>query len=306
MTLTASEARKQARESLKGKWGVVALINLIFLAISIAVSLLSSIPVLGFLIAIAGFIIDVPLAYGLIMSMMKVKRGNNVGYADFLTDGFANFGRAWALVGRLILKMIVPIILVVISVIVLIFSGTGIFFIVAIGGDITDAAVGTLILMFVALVVMIVGYVWLFIKSFTYALSNLLAIDNPNMSALECVNRSKELMDGNKGRLFCLEISFIGWALLAGILAAIPVVGIVATFAVSLILVPYMQVAIIVFYENRLGINYSAPTDENTTSNNDNSNNNNVIQEQSGSQDVKAEIVDIPNMDPHKDSDDEQ
>ena len=164
----------------------------------------------------------------------------------------------------------------------------------------------TLFVVFVALVVMIVGYVWLFVKSFTYALSNLLAIDNPNMSALECVNRSKELMDGNKGRLFCLEISFIGWALLAGILAAIPVVGIVSTFAVSLILVPYMQVAIIVFYENRLGINYSAPTDENTTSNNDNSNNNNVIQEQSGSQDVKAEIVDIPNMDPHKDSDDEQ
>lgn len=46
MVLTASETRKQARESLKGKWGVVVLITLIFLGYSFLVGLLSAIPFL--------------------------------------------------------------------------------------------------------------------------------------------------------------------------------------------------------------------------------------------------------------------
>ena len=38
--------------------------------------------------------------------------------------------------------------------------------------------------------------------------------ENPNMGVMEGISRSKELMAGNKWRLFCLHLSFIGWDLL--------------------------------------------------------------------------------------------
>lgn len=39
--------------------------------------------------------------------------------------------------------------------------------------------------------------------------------ERPDMTAREAIRESKELMKGNKWRLFCLEFSFIGWELLA-------------------------------------------------------------------------------------------
>lgn len=41
-----------------------------------------------------------------------------------------------------------------------------------------------------------------------------LLLDNPDMTALECITASKNLMRGRKGELFILDLSFIGWWLL--------------------------------------------------------------------------------------------
>ena len=45
MVLTASEARKQARESLRGKWSIVILTFLLFAVYSTLVSFLGMVPV---------------------------------------------------------------------------------------------------------------------------------------------------------------------------------------------------------------------------------------------------------------------
>lgn len=311
MVLTASETRKQARESLKGKWGVVVLITLIFLAYSFIVGLLSSIPFLGFLISIAAIVIDIPILYGFMMTMMKLKRGEDVGYFDFFKDGFANFKRAWCVTGRLLLKMIAPLILVIVAIIIMVVSiiaslatafAAGISSSTSVLGG---ALVGASALTIVAYIVILAAYIWLFVKSLSYGLGMYLAIDNPNMKPLDCVNKSKELMDGNKGRLFCLYLSFIGWIALAAVLSLIPFVGVIVPFVASLVLVPYVQFASIIFYENRAGIDSSATVAEGTVASEENTEENttktNEIKEQSGSQDVKAEIVDIPNLDQNKD-----
>lgn len=311
MVLTASETRKQARESLKGKWGVVVLITLIFLAYSVLVGLLSSIPFLGFLIYIAAIVIDIPILYGFMMTMMKLKRGENVGYFDFFKDGFANFKRAWCVTGRLLLKMIAPLILIVVALIILLVSSIASLataFAVGVSSSTSvlgGALVGVSALMIIAFIVILASYIWLFIKSLTYGLGMYIAIDNPNIQPLDCVNKSKELMDGNKGRLFCLYLSFIGWIALAVVLSLIPFVGWIATIAGTLVLTPYIGFASIVFYENRAGIDSSATVAEGTVSSEESTEGNtpktNEIKEQSGSQDVKAEIVDIPNLDQNKD-----
>ena len=53
------------------------------------------------------------------------------------------------------------------------------------------------------------------IKSFAYAMTPFLMADNPNMTAKEAIAASKELMDGHKGDLFILGLTFIGWDILA-------------------------------------------------------------------------------------------
>lgn len=49
------------------------------------------------------------------------------------------------------------------------------------------------------------------IAAFRYAMAPYILEENPNMTASEAINCSKEMMRGNKWRLFCLHISFIGW-----------------------------------------------------------------------------------------------
>lgn len=76
------------------------------------------------------------------------------------------------------------------------------------------------------------------IASYRYALAPYLMAENPDMDVMEAIARSKELMDGNKGRLFCLQLSFIGWRLLC-----------VLTLGIGYLwLAPYQNAAEAAFY----------------------------------------------------------
>ena len=75
--------------------------------------------------------------------------------------------------------------------------------------------------------------------SYGYAMTPYILLENPDMTANEAIAKSKELMDGNRWRLFCLEISFIGWSLLAALLTC----GIGYFW-----LAPYMEASFAAFY----------------------------------------------------------
>ena len=86
------------------------------------------------------------------------------------------------------------------------------------------------------------------IASYTYALVPYLLAENPNLSPEEAMERSRFLMDGNRMRLFCLHISFIGWDILATL-----------TFGIGhLWLRPYKEAANAAFYRDRLAASYTA------------------------------------------------
>lgn len=53
------------------------------------------------------------------------------------------------------------------------------------------------------------------IASFRYGMAFYILADHPEMGILEIINESKRMMDGNKMKLFCLQLSFLGWSLLA-------------------------------------------------------------------------------------------
>ncbi len=77
------------------------------------------------------------------------------------------------------------------------------------------------------------------IKSFSYSMSMYILADNKGKSARECIAESVDMTAGHKWELFVLNLSFIGWILLAPF-----------TLGILLIwLIPYMNAATANAYE---------------------------------------------------------
>lgn len=53
------------------------------------------------------------------------------------------------------------------------------------------------------------------IASLSYAMAPYILEENPSMDINEAIEYSKDMMSGNKWRLFCLNFSFIGWVILS-------------------------------------------------------------------------------------------
>jgi len=76
------------------------------------------------------------------------------------------------------------------------------------------------------------------IKSYSYCMAPFILAEHTDMKPKEAIQRSKELMNGNKWRLFCLEFSFIGWHILGGLTAGV----------LELWINPYEQISRAAFY----------------------------------------------------------
>ena len=78
------------------------------------------------------------------------------------------------------------------------------------------------------------------IKSFSYAMTPYLLSEYDNIPARDALKVSMRMMKGNKGRLFVLYLSFIGWDILS-----ILTLGILNIFLVR----PYKETALSGFYQ---------------------------------------------------------
>lgn len=81
------------------------------------------------------------------------------------------------------------------------------------------------------------------VAAYSYSMTHYIANDHPEMTAREAIAASKEMMKGHRWRLFCLEISFIGWGLLAALTLGIG----------SFVVVPYLETSMAFFYQDLLG-----------------------------------------------------
>ena len=78
------------------------------------------------------------------------------------------------------------------------------------------------------------------IAVYKYAMAPFILLENPGMKANDAITASKEMMDGHKGELFCLELSFIGWMVLSALTMGIG----------YLFVAPYINAAYAAFYRN--------------------------------------------------------
>ncbi|MBQ7374860.1 MAG: DUF975 family protein [Clostridia bacterium] len=79
--------------------------------------------------------------------------------------------------------------------------------------------------------------------SYSYALVHHVMAEDPSLTAREALRESKEIMRGNRWRLFCLLLSFIGWDILGALTLGIGYLWIT----------PYREAAIAAFYRDITG-----------------------------------------------------
>lgn len=81
------------------------------------------------------------------------------------------------------------------------------------------------------------------VKTYSYAMAPYIKADHPEYTATQAIDESRKMMYGNKARLFCLHLSFIGWYLLNCCCCGI----------LTLWITPYVNAATAAFYEELRG-----------------------------------------------------
>ena len=97
--------------------------------------------------------------------------------------------------------------------------------------------------MTIGLIMMIAGAVLTIMKEFSYSMTTYILYDDVQNGTYEgprnVIEKSTKLMNGNKWRFFCLQLSFIGWYLLTGITC-----GLIYFYTL-----PYITTANLLFYD---------------------------------------------------------
>ena len=86
------------------------------------------------------------------------------------------------------------------------------------------------------------------VASLSYAMTDYILAENPELTSTEAIEQSKSMMYSNRFRFFCLQFSFIGWDILATLAFGIG----------HLWLTPYKQAAYASFYREVSGTEYIA------------------------------------------------
>ena len=190
-TLSKTENRDlmlQAREALKGRWGLAIGANVIYLVIVIAAQ---SIPKVG---AGIGIIVGAPMIVGVSGFFLGLARKQDAQLIQIF-DGIKRF---WACLGTYFLAIIF----------ILLWS----------------------------LLLIIPGIM----AAYSYAMIYFILAENDSIGPLEAIAKSKEMMQGNRWKLFCLGLRFCGWGIVC-----------ILTLGIGFLwLLPYLHVAFARFYDD--------------------------------------------------------
>ena len=194
MKSTYKEFRERAWAMLEGKWWQMAVVMLVFLAVSMVPSMLGFPMGKWSWTTLVLTLLLCPMTYALKAGFLRMDRGGEAIKAGELFDIYkTNFAGSFAVVFLTILFTFLWMLL---------------FFIPGV------------------------------IMSYAYSMAIYIAADHPELTPMECIKRSKELMKGHKWNLFVLDLTFIGWMLLAMLTGGI----------LTLFVAPYQEMARAEFY----------------------------------------------------------
>lgn len=178
-------------------------------------------------------LITVPIAFGITIVGIKLKRNEDIKAFDFINIGFSNFGRAWGIALSVALKLLLPILVMVIA-------GTGLGICIGMA-EYTEMGEAIMALIGLAIfVAYIATLIWYIARSLLYSFTTCVAYDNPNMTSSEVVNESARIMKGSRGKYILFGLSFLGWIIIGAMTLGIGFLWIV----------PYIEIAEVCFYEH--------------------------------------------------------
>ena len=178
------EIRARSRGILAGNWGTAVLVILVY-AILTGIGGSSSGSTSGESGWFSGIIIGLVAVFSMLAIAYTILVANVIEYGSQVT--FLRFVRD----GKIVFENL--------------FSGFRDF-----GRVVATMFIKNLFIFLWSLLFIIPGIV----KSYAYAMTEYILLDNPGMDSLAAISKSKQMMYGWKGKLFLLDLSLIGWAIL--------------------------------------------------------------------------------------------
>ncbi len=163
----------------------------------------------------------IAMSFGYTSYALRLSRNEDPSYAN-LFDGFLKFGRVlWMniLQGLFVTLWSLPFFAVAVA--LLLWSRDEIALVSALG-----------------IAAYLAGIVVMMIKTYSYRMAAYFLLDDPSCTARQAITQSKTIMVGEKWRLFVLDLSFLGWAIVTVFTAGILLIW----------LTPYMNVTEANFY----------------------------------------------------------
>ena len=195
--------------------------------------LVSALATLSTLLGLAAMVIGGAVHWGFARYLLQTHDADCKRPCATLFSGFSYFGKLlglyWLLALKVFLWALIPIGVVVLGMVLI--------------GLLAIAGMGWFSLAFLPLVVvaMLAASIPAICAEYRYSMAYFLMVENPDLGVSECIQCSINLMRGHKNRLFCLDLSFIGWYLLSGLTC-----GILAVLYV----LPYHAFAHTAFYRD--------------------------------------------------------
>lgn len=194
----------EAKRCIKNNFGKLFFITFLNAFISVAFTRVSEnfeTSIFKIIFLIFSYLITIPLSYGVIVSYMKSSNNESFSIFDFVSDGMKSFKRVWAVFGRTVLKLILPLVVLIIGYIVAIF-----LFSFAVFNAFTNGGSSGTLEIIISAALIIAVTIFYIIKALSYSLTSYILYDNPEFSAKQVVEESALMMKGNK--MLLVAISF--------------------------------------------------------------------------------------------------
>ena len=252
--IKSSEIKQIARNKLAGNWIRAFSITIIFVAINLALSycslliknLTTNTPILYYSAQIIFTLILLPISFGFISAIIKLLQSKKPPYTTVINDALLNASKSIGIFFRIALKIIIPSIILILALVAIFFFATQ-----AIPLN-PDTLSGYLLLLFLFYLFAIIVIAILVLP---YSLSSYALANNNELSSKEALEKSIDLMDGNKWNFVKLILSFLGWLILIAVVTIIIKNFIPAIFNElidsigAILILPYIISSIAIFYD---------------------------------------------------------
>lgn len=226
---------RQAREALKGKWGLAVAANLVFVIVFFAVNF---VPLLSFLVQL---IVFGPLYLGLAIFSLSLAR-RQTAQVSLIFEGFKRF--LDSLIAFVVVNLgfllwgLVTMAPLIVSLLVMVGLSLPLF--PEYQRYLAELLTASIVLIFIFCLWALVNFIAQIYVMLSIALTFYLLADHPEINGWDALGHSFRLMKGRRWKLLGLSLRFTGWFLLGLIPFGIGVLWVL----------PYLEISLALFYDD--------------------------------------------------------